>query len=131
MRPDSRASPGDENHWSLYVRDNVIRAGQKLACLFFSTTLRDRDIASGRVDFLDATTISTDCAFNQKFLEDIPAIVLKKFNSCPGVVPVITEFFGPIERGVDRSGQAGVHGFVCLDGSHGTRCTRVADPEGD
>lgn len=87
-------------HGTFYIRDKVISVGERLACLFLSTTLRDRDIPSELVDFSDIVPPSMDSTINLGFFESVPAIMAKRLNSCKRVVPVVTGFFGPIERGL-------------------------------
>lgn len=88
-------------HGTFYVKDRIISAGERLACLFMSAVMRDRGLPSEMIDLSGILPPTMESSVDQSFLNAIPEIIARRVRSCPEkVVPVVTGFFGSINRGL-------------------------------
>ncbi|KAF2126175.1 aspartokinase [Dothidotthia symphoricarpi CBS 119687] len=87
-------------HGNSYILDKVISTGERLACFFLSATLRDRGIASEIVDFSEIVPTTINSMMNQSFYDSLSDVMAKRIRRCKATVPVVTGFFGPIDRGL-------------------------------
>lgn len=87
-------------HGTSYIIDKVISTGERLACFFLSAALRDRGITSETVDFSDIVPPSMHNTIDQAFYDSLSGMMAKQIRRCKATVPVVTGFFGPIDRGL-------------------------------
>lgn len=87
-------------HGTSYIIDKVISTGERLACFFISAALRDRGIASEPIDFSDIVPSTIHSTMDQSFYDSLSGIMAKRISRCQSTVPVVTGFFGPIDRGL-------------------------------
>ncbi|KAF2184929.1 aspartokinase [Zopfia rhizophila CBS 207.26] len=87
-------------HGTSYIIDKVIGTGERLACFFLSAALRDRGIASETVDFSEIVPSTIHSTMDQSFYDSLSGMMAKRIRRCQATVPVVTGFFGPIDRGL-------------------------------
>ncbi|KAF2623209.1 aspartate kinase [Macroventuria anomochaeta] len=87
-------------HGTSYIMDKVISTGERLACFFVSAALRDRGITSETIDFSEIVPSLIQSTMDQSFYHSLSDTMAKRIRRCQATVPVVTGFFGPIDRGL-------------------------------
>jgi aspartate kinase len=83
-----------------YILDKVVSTGERLACFFIATALRDRGISAEAVDLSEIASPIANNALDYSFYDSLSGLMAKRIRNCQATVPVVTGFFGPIDRGV-------------------------------
>lgn len=83
-----------------YILDKVISTGERLACYFIATVLRDRGISAEPVDLSEVAASIVNNTLDYPFYDSLAGLIAQRIRSCEAVIPVVTGFFGPIDRGV-------------------------------
>lgn len=87
-------------HGTAYIMDKILSMGERLACFFLSAALRDRGITSETVDFSEIVPLQNQKTVDQSFYHSLSEMMAKRIRRCEATVPVVTGFFGPIDRGI-------------------------------
>lgn len=87
-------------HGTFYVKDKILSVGERLACLFLSATLRDRGMPSEVIDLSEICPLIMGSSGTQSSYKITPELMAKRVRSSSGGIPVVTGFFGSIDRGL-------------------------------
>ncbi|KAK0940949.1 hypothetical protein LTR29_007507 [Friedmanniomyces endolithicus] len=81
--------------------DKVMSRGEKLSCLYMTALLQARGVNAAYVDMSSVITFSTAKGLNDDFYRHLAEAMTDKILSHgPGVVPVITGYFGKVPGGL-------------------------------
>lgn len=82
------------------ARDTIVGLGERLACKFMTTVLRDQGIDAEYVSLESIVPISdidhVHGTLGQDFYDNLASVLGERIKECAPRVPVITGFFGPV-----------------------------------